>query len=101
MAVIEKENGLKGEMPTAAELAPFIVRSLERLGGEGALQEIHEEVVSELQPTSEQLCLQHVEGKPRSELDYRMAWARTKLKQQGLIARVGSGIWRLTCSERA
>ena len=96
-----RANDLKSEMPTAGELAPYILRALDRLGGEGALQEIDEEVVSELKPTAEQLRLLHVEGKPRTELDYRMAWARTKLKQQGLIERVDSGIWRLTGSERA
>lgn len=94
-------NDTKGVLPTVAELSPLIVWALKRLGGEAALQEIHEVVVPKLKLTSEQLSLPHVEGKSRSELDYRMAWARTKLKNQGLIERVGSGIWQLAGSERA
>jgi len=96
MAVVARGSDAKEGIPTAAALSPFILRALERLGGEAALQEIHEEVASELKLTPEQLCLPHVEGKNRTEFDYRMAWARTGLRQQGKLERVGSGIWRLT-----
>jgi restriction endonuclease Mrr len=31
----------------------------------------------------------------RRELNYRMAWARTHLKEKGLIENVGMGLWRI------
>ena len=96
MALVPGEVRASEGIPTAAALSPFIVRALERLGGEGALQEIYEEVLSELHLTPEELRIPHVEGKRRSELDYRMAWARTRLRHQGKIERVDRGIWRLT-----
>lgn len=32
----------------------------------------------------------------RSDLDYKLAWLRTALKKDGLIERVGFGMWKIT-----
>ncbi len=83
-------------VPKIEELVSLIELALQRLGGRGSLQEIRELVLSELKLPPEITAIRHKKEQPRSELDYRMAWARTKLRQQGRIERVDRGTWRLS-----
>jgi restriction system protein len=93
--VTVKLTGDKSTLPRIAALSEAIPQALTKLGGEGTLQEIQEQVVRILKLTPEQIALPHEQGKPRSELDYRMAWARSRLKRSGVLLRVDRGIWKL------
>jgi restriction system protein len=90
----------KASLPKVAALSGAIKKALEELGGEGALKEIAEKVIRILDITPEQAAVPHASGKPRTELDYRMAWARSKMKQSGELRRVGRGIWALQGDSR-
>ena len=65
------------------------------LGHSGRLDEIDERVIEREQFSEEQLALLHQDG-PRSELEYRLAWARTYLKGMGALASAGRGVWETT-----
>lgn len=87
-------------IPTVPELAVTIERVLQGLEGGGSLDQIRDCVIRDLKLPPEVTAIRHKEQQPRSELDYRMAWARTKLRQQGRIERIGRGVWRLTVGTR-
>jgi len=75
------------------------LRAVQALGGSARLDEIDEKVI-ELEGFSEsQLAVLHNEG-PRSELEYRLAWARTYLKGMGALESAGRGVWEVTESGR-
>jgi restriction system protein len=46
--------------------------------------------------TDEELTVRHRGDGSRTEVEYRLAWARTVLKSEGLIERVQPQVWRLT-----
>ena len=84
-------------LPTASQLASFVLRALEALGGEASNQKIEEFVASDMKLTPEQAAAPHGEFREggRTELGYRIAWARTKLRREGKIVNKSKGIWAL------
>ena len=65
------------------------------MGGSGSAQEIGRAVVGQMRLPDDVVMLRHGAG-PDSELEYRLAWARTILKAYGLITRSGPDCWALT-----
>jgi len=65
------------------------------LGGSARLDEIDEKVIEEEGFSDEQLSVLHGEG-PRTQIEYRLAWARTYLKGMGALRSAGRGIWEAT-----
>jgi restriction system protein len=72
-----------------------ILRALKELGGSGTIQEISERATTIMGLTEAQLAVPHGD-KNFSEVAYRMAWARTYLKNAGLLANSSRGVWALT-----
>jgi restriction system protein len=72
-----------------------ILRALKDLGGSGTIQEISEKATTIMNLTEAQLAVPHGD-KNFSEVAYRMAWARTYLKNAGLIDNSSRGVWALT-----
>lgn len=72
-----------------------VVQVLRTLGGSGAISEINERVVDQGGFTPEQQQVLHGNG-PRTEIEYRLAWARTYLKRMGLVDNSARGVWTLT-----
>lgn len=70
------------------------LRALEELGGSGTIQEIYAKVVELGAYSEEQLERPHRNG-PETELEYRLAWARTYLKGGGAIDNSRRGVWSL------
>ena len=71
--------------------------ALHKLGGSGTNPEIHDFVISNLELTDEQIQKLHKPGKSnRTEIAYRLAWARTWLKKYGLLENSSRGVWALT-----
>ena len=70
------------------------LRALDDLGGSGTIQEIVAKVLELGSYTEEQLQRLHRNG-PDTEIEYRLAWARTYLKFGGAIDNSRRGVWSL------
>ncbi|MEA2686470.1 MAG: hypothetical protein QOE93_1665, partial [Actinomycetota bacterium] len=71
------------------------IEALRALGGSGAIQEINEKVIELEGYTDEQLAVMHGHGE-KSEIEYRLAWARTNLKNLGAVTNRSRSVWALT-----
>lgn len=82
-------------VPTFDELINPTLRALRELGGSASIQELAESVIGGLQLSEEDAQQPHGRG-PQTEVEYRIAWARTYLKKFGLITNSERGVWSLT-----
>ncbi|MCC9075207.1 restriction endonuclease [Litorilinea aerophila] len=84
-------------VPTFDEYMNPILKALHELGGSATNQEIFEKVSEDMGLTDELLSIPHnPERGNQTEVAYRMAWARTYLKQAGYIENSERGVWALT-----
>ena len=81
------------QMPTSDELKRAVVKSLEANGGKATNAQILQWVIKNLQLTQSQLEV--LRSGKRTEIEYRLAWARTNASKQGLIDRSGPSTWSL------
>ena len=86
--------------PISVYMDPLLHVLAER-GGRATNDEINQGVATRLELTEEQLRVPHGKGDRRTELQYRLAWARTRLKKSGAIEPDGRGAWRITEAGRA
>ncbi len=84
------------KMPSVRELYWPTIRALGDLGGSGTIQEIVERVIENEGYDEETQAVPHGTGGARTELEYRLAWARTHLKIAGLLDNSARGVWSLT-----
>ncbi|TDB94375.1 restriction endonuclease [Micromonospora fluostatini] len=82
-------------VPDQAHLLWPTVQALRTLGGSGSIDEIVETVLDQQGFTEEQQQVLHGDG-PRTEIEYRLAWARTYLKFMNLLVNSHRGVWTLT-----
>ena len=82
-------------IPTYEDLLWPTLKALETQGGSASIQELSEQVAIDLKLTNEILDKPHKNG-PRSEVDYRAAWARTHLKLVHAIDNTSRGLWTIT-----
>jgi restriction system protein len=82
-------------IPAYSEMLWPTVLAVRRLGGVGRIDEIDEAVIEGQGFTEEQVAVLHKNG-PRSEIEYRLAWARTYLKNMGIFANPSRATWALT-----
>jgi len=74
-----------------------ILKVLKTLGGSGSIKELDEKVTEYMGLPEEVLEKIHdPETGNETEVEYRLAWARTYLKKYGLINNSSRGIWSLT-----
>lgn len=89
------------EVPSYHELMMPLFTALLELGGSGSIAEIDEKVGEILELPEEVLEIPHNPAKSNSsEFQYRLAWARTYLKQYGLIDNSRRGIWVIAPDKR-
>ncbi len=69
--------------------------AVRELGHSAKLEEIDERVIETQGFSEDQLATLHKDG-PRSEIEYRLAWARTYLKGMGALANPARGTWVTT-----
>lgn len=75
-----------------------VVEALVLLGGSGTIEEINEKVYELTKLSEEAIQIQHgADG--RSEVEYRLAWARTYLKNAGVIENSARKVWSLKKSD--
>lgn len=75
------------------------VEALKLLGGSGSIEEINEAVYKIKHFDEEILEIPHDENGFQTEVEYRLAWARTYLKKFGLLDNSTRGVWALVDSE--
>lgn len=80
-------------MPSTIELQESVIRSLEAHGGKATNAQILLWTIESLKLT--QLQLEVMRSGNRSEVEYRLAWARTRARKQGHIHRIGPSTWAL------
>jgi restriction system protein len=71
-----------------------VLEAIRRLGGSASVNELDEEVARGIRLTDEDVAQLHDER--RTELQYRLAWARSYLKAAGYIDNSERGVWVLT-----
>jgi restriction system protein len=76
------------------------VEAIRAIGGSGTIQEIAEKAIEISGFSEDQQNMLHGKG-PQTEIEYRLAWARTYLKIAGALDNSGRGIWSLTEKGRA
>jgi restriction system protein len=89
------------DVPTFDKLMNPVVQALKRLGGSGTIEEIQREVTEIAKLSDEQLEMLHDPEKgSQTEVEYRLAWARTYLKKYGVLENSSRGVWALTLQGR-
>ena len=89
------------QVPTFDQLMVPLFQALRELGGSASIAEIDEKVGEMLQLPDEVLELPHnPEKSNQTEFQYRLAWARTYLKQYGLIDNSVRGVWAIAPDKR-
>lgn len=76
------------------ELFNPVLQSLHDLGGSGSNEEIEKKVSDTLKLTDDEMSIIHKGS--LTKFSYRLAWARTYLKNYGLIDNSTRGVWSLT-----
>jgi restriction system protein len=88
-------SGQGAEIPTYSDLLWPTLMAVRALGNTAKLDEIDERVVEAEGFTDQQMSLLHKDG-PRSEIEYRLAWARTYLKGMGALTNPARATWQTT-----
>lgn len=84
------------DVPTHDQLLNPTLKALRKLGGSASITELLEQVIADSQLPQEIIERPHTGKRNRTELEYRLAWARTYLKKYGLITNSTRGVWALT-----
>lgn len=84
------------KVPSYDQLFSPVLRALAQLGGSGTIAEINEKVYEICAFSDDIMEVSHSQNGSQSEIDYRLAWARTYLKKFGIIKNSSRGIWNLT-----
>lgn len=89
------------QMPKYHELMNPLLGALHELGGSGSVEEIAQKV-AELSNFSEELLNtpHNPEKSSQTEIEYRLAWARTYLKKYGILDNSDRGIWLIVPEKR-
>ena len=89
------------QVPTFDQLMVPLFRSLRDAGGSASIAELDEKVSELLQLPESVLEVPHnPEKSNQTEFQYRLAWARTYLKQYGLIENSSRGVWVISPDKR-
>jgi restriction system protein len=83
------------QIPQYYEMFNSVLQALNELGGSGSIYEINNKVIELQNFPAEIVDEPHLEG-PATEIEYRLAWARTYLKKYGLLENSSRGIWAIS-----
>ena len=84
---------MTSKMPTSIELNTSLLKILAQHSSGLTVREIDQAVIQDLGISSE--LANQIRSGNRTEIQYRMAWCRTKAKKQGLIERMSPNTWKL------
>lgn len=83
-------------IPSYKDLLWPTLRAVRAMGGSGTIEEIVERVIEQEGFTEDQQGVPHLDGGRSSEIEYRLAWARTYLKGIGALDNSKRGVWSTT-----
>lgn len=86
----------KSNVPRYKDLISPVFIALKDLGGSGTNDEIHEQVILNLNLSPDIIDEPHLGSITQTELSYQLAWARTYLKNFGAIENRGKSLWAIT-----
>ncbi len=81
-------------IPKHDDLFNPLLQALHELGSSASITELEQRVAATLNLTDDEIAVIHKGN--RTQLSYRLAWARTYLKKYGLIDNSERSIWSLT-----
>jgi restriction system protein len=90
----------KSSVPSYKDLLWPTLRAVREIGDSGTIEEIVEKATELEGFTEEQQAVPHGDG-PASEIEYRLAWARTYLKGMGALDNSKRGVWSTTEPRRS
>ena len=95
------QEATKDDVPKYHELMNPLLSALHELGGSGSIEEISEQVISDLDLRDEVIeVLHNPEKSSQTEVEYRLAWSRTYLKKYGVIDNPSRGVWAIQAGKR-
>lgn len=84
----------KIKSPTQIELIEPTFNAIVELGGSATIEEIRDKIIEMLQLPDEIVDEPHGgKASQQTELEYQLAWARTRLKSYGAITNSSRGVW--------
>lgn len=91
----------RDQVPQYHEMMNPLLAALRELGGSGSIGEINETTIVRLDLTDEVLeTLHNPEKSNQTEVEYRLAWARTYLKKYGILDNSSRGVWVIKPEKR-
>ena len=84
---------MTSKLPTSIELNTSLLKILAQYPSGLTVREIDQAVIQDLEISSE--LANQIRSGNRTEIQYRMAWCRTKAKKQGLVERMSPNTWKL------
>jgi len=78
--------------PDSNTLEASVLRAIKAFGGSARTEQIDKFVSEDLNLTNEQVSL--IRAGNRTEIQYRLAWVRTKAKSRGLIVKTANRTWK-------
>lgn len=88
----------KNSIPGYAILIQATYLAIKKLGGSGKNNEINEKAAELLGLSDEVKAIPHLNSSSFSEINYRLAWARTLLKSRGAIENSARSVWSITAA---
>ena len=89
-------------VPRKEDMYNPLLEALRELGGSGTIDEIAERVITIMNVPDEVASLLHdPDSSNETELEYRLAWARTYLKNFGMLERSGRGVWAIKADRQS
>ena len=82
-------------VPRYFDLINPLINALKTLGGSGSNDEILNRVISDLHISDEIAGILHGERGNMTELAYQLAWAKTYLKNYGILTNSERGVWAI------
>jgi restriction endonuclease Mrr len=80
--------------PTSTALTEAVLIVLSRLGGSASVGELDQAVIEDIKLSP--ALLEVKRSGNRGEIQYRLAWVRTKAKQNGLVTKEANRNWKIT-----
>lgn len=86
----------KKKSPTYTELIIPTFKALKKLGGSGTNGEIYDQILLDMELSTEAIEESHLGSTNQTELQYQLAWARTYLKNYGVISNSKRCVWSIS-----
>ena len=84
------------KVPSHDKLLNPTLAALHVLGGSASIEELRDQIIEDMKLPSEIVEQPHPGKSNQTELEYRLAWARTYLKKYGMITNSARAVWALT-----